>query len=172
MGCCWADTAEIKALNPLGQIPILWGAYVLLADSNAIMVYLVKRYAPTSDWLPDDPVTAAAVQRWLSIAAGEVRYGPAMARGALQWNMPGDPVLAAEIAGRLLGFVEQHLSDRDWLAASHITLADLACYSYVAHAPKGGIPLDPYPCVRRWLATVEAQPWFQPMPASLLPSVA
>ena len=53
--------------------------------------------------------------------------------------------------------MEQHLSDRDWLAASHITLADLACYSYVAHAPKGGIPLDPYPCARRWLATVEAQ---------------
>jgi glutathione S-transferase len=145
---------------------------VLLADSNAIMVYLVKRYAPTSDWLPDDPVTAAAVQRWLSIAAGEVRYGPAMARGALQWNMPGDPVLAAEIAGRLLGFAEQHLSDRNWLAASHITVADLACYSYVAHAPEGGIPLDPYPCVRRWLATVEAQPWFKPMPASPLPSVA
>jgi len=35
----------------------------LLADSNAIMVYLVKRYAPTSDWLPDDPVTTGAVQR-------------------------------------------------------------------------------------------------------------
>ena len=91
-------------------------------NSNAIMVHLVKRYAPTSDWLPDNPVTAAAVQRWLSIAAGEVCYGPAMARGALQWNMPGDPVLAAEIAGRLLGFMEQHLSDRDWLAASLRTL--------------------------------------------------
>ena len=64
-----------------------------------------------------------------------------MVRGALQWNMPGDPVLAAEIAGRLLGFAEQHLSDREWLAASHITLADLACYSYVAHAPEGGCRL-------------------------------
>ena len=86
--------------------------------------------------------------------------------------MPGDPAMTAEIAGRLLGFMEQHLSDREWLAASHITLADLACYSYVAHAPEGGIPLEPYPCVRRWLATVEAQPWFKPMPASPLPSVA
>jgi hypothetical protein len=61
-------SAEFRALNPLGQIPVLRDADVLLADSNAIMVYLVKRYAPTSDWLPDDPVTAAAVQRWLSIA--------------------------------------------------------------------------------------------------------
>ena len=165
-------SAEFRALNPLGQIPVLRDGDVLLADSNAIMVYLVKRYAPTSDWLPDDPVTAAAVHHCLSIASGEVRYSPAMARGALQWNMPGDPALAAEIAGRLLGFVEQHLSDRNWLAASHITLADLACYSYVAHAPKGGIPLEAYPCVRRWLARVEAQPWFKPMPASPLPGDA
>ena len=127
---------------------------------------------PLTGWLPDDPVTAAAVQRWLSIAPARFATVPAMARGALQWNMPGDPVLTVEIAGRLLGFMEQHLSDRNWPAASHITLADLACYSYVAHAPEGGIPLDPYPCVRRWLATVEAQPWFKPMPASPLPSVA
>jgi glutathione S-transferase len=54
-------------------------------NSNAIMVHLVKRYAPTSDWLPDNPVTAAAVQRWLSIAAGEVCYGPAMAPAVLNW---------------------------------------------------------------------------------------
>jgi glutathione S-transferase len=86
--------------------------------------------------------------------------------------MPGNPAMTAEIAGSLLGFMEQHLSGWEWLAASHITLADLACYSYVAHAPEGGIPLDPYPCVRRWLATLEAQPWFKPMPASPLPSIA
>jgi glutathione S-transferase len=120
-------TTSVWYRNPLGQIPVLQDADVTLADSNALMVYLVKRYAPTSDWLPDDPVTAAAVPRWLSIAAGEVRYGPAMARGALQWNMPGDPAMTAEIAGRLLGFMEQHLSGWEWLAASHITLADLAC---------------------------------------------
>jgi glutathione S-transferase len=68
--------------------------------------------------------------------------------------------------------MEQHLSDREWLAASHITLADLACYSYVAHAPEGGIPLESYRCVSRWFATVEAQSWFKPVPASPLPSVA
>jgi glutathione S-transferase len=61
-------SAELRTLDSLGQIPTLRDADVLLTDSNAIMVYLVKRYAPTSDWLPDDPVTAAAVQHWLSVA--------------------------------------------------------------------------------------------------------
>ncbi|WP_207485104.1 glutathione S-transferase family protein [Arenibaculum pallidiluteum] len=162
-------SAEFRALNPLGQIPVLQDGGLILADSNAILVYLVRRYAPDSSWLPEEPAAAASVQRWLSIAAGEVRYGPSMARITLQWGGPGDPVAAAGIARRLLAFMDQHLSGRTWLAADHVTLADLACYSYVAHAPEGGIPLSPYPFVRKWISMVEAQPWFQAMPASPLP---
>lgn len=165
-------SAAYRAINPLGQIPVLQDGPLTLADSIAIMVYLVRRYAPGSAWLPDEPLAAAAVQRWLSIAAGEVRYGPAAARMALQWNMPEDPVAGVRIAERLLAFMEQHLSGRDWLAAPHVTIADLACFSYVAHAPEGGISLDPYTAVRRWLGRVEAEPWFEPMPASPRPNVA
>lgn len=159
-------------MNPLGQIPVLQDGALILADSNAILVYLARRYAPGSSWLPDDAVTAAAVQRWLSIAAGEIRYGPAAARMALLWGLPEDPVAGARIAGRVLAFTEEHLCDRTWLAAHHVTIADLACYSYIAHAPEGGIALDPFPAVRRWLGAVEAQPWFEAMPASPLPEAA
>ena len=45
--------------------------------------------------------------------------------------------------------MEEHLAERDYLATAHPTIADLACYSYVAHAPEGGISLKPYPAVRR-----------------------
>ncbi|MBN8940187.1 MAG: glutathione S-transferase [Rhizobiales bacterium] len=165
-------SAEFRALNPLGQIPVLQDGDLTLADSNAIMVYLAGRYAPDSTWLPKEPVAAAQVQRWLSIAAGEVMYGPATARMALLWGMPGDPVRAGEIANRLLAFMDGHLAARSYLAADHPTIADLACYSYVAHAPEGGIPLDPYPAVRAWLGRVETLPHFKAMPRSPLPKVA
>ena len=52
-----------RKLNPLGQIPVLQDGDLTFADSNAIMVYLVRRYAPDSAWLPLDPVGAAHVQR-------------------------------------------------------------------------------------------------------------
>lgn len=165
-------TPEYARLNPLRQIPVLEDGDRILADSNAILVYLAKRYDPDGPWLLNDPVGAARMQRWLSIAAGEVTYGPATARMALLWNMPGDPVRAKVIAERLLAFMEQHLEDATYLAADHPTIADLACYSYVAHAPEGAIPLEPYPAVRAWLARVEAQPWFKPMPASPIPEPA
>jgi len=67
------------ALNPFGQVPVLEDGEVVIADSNAILVYLAKR-AGRSDWLPEDAQGAAAVQRWLSVAAGELAYGPAAAR--------------------------------------------------------------------------------------------
>ncbi len=159
-----------RALNPLGQIPVLQDGDLTLADSNAIMVYLVRRYAPQSAWMPEAPVAAAQMQRWLSIAAGEVMHGPAAARMIAQFNFPDEPVRAERIANRLLAFMEDHLQQRSFLAAEHPTLADLACYSYVAHAPEGGIPLDRFPAIGAWLARVEALPFFKPMPRSPIPA--
>jgi len=155
---------EFRRLNPLGQIPVLIDGDVVIPDSNAIMVYLVKRYAPRSAWLPSDAVAAANVQRWLSVSAGEIRFGPAAARVALQWGNADDAQPASVIAERVLSFMESHLSGRSFLATDYATLADLACYSYVAHAPEGGITLAPYPQVCAWLKRVEALPGFTAMP--------
>jgi len=162
-------TPEFLKLNPLGQIPVLEDGPLVLADSNAIMVYLVRRYAPGSPWLPEEPVAAAQVQRWLSIAAGEVMHGCAIARAVKHFNAPMDHKQAVRIAERLLRFMEQHLNGRTYLAADHPTIADLACYSYVAHVPEGGVSLEPYPAVRAWLARIEALPQFVPIPPLPIP---
>ena len=165
-------SAGFQKLNPLRQIPVLQDGDLTLADSNAILVYLAKRYAPGSQWLPEQPVAAAQVQRWLSIAAGEVMYGPAVARMITQWNFPSELPRAKKIAAVLLRFMDEHLATRRFLTAEHATIADLACYSYVAHAPEGGISLDEYESVRSWLRRVEALPKFKPIPPSPLPPQA
>lgn len=165
---CPADvrnSAAFRALNPLGQIPVLQDDDVVLADSNAILVYLAKRYAPGSAWLPEDPVGAARVQRWLSQAAGEIMFGPAAARVSARFYDTGVPApLAQALAARVLGLMEGELAARDWLVGTAPTIADIACYSYIAHAPEGGIALDPYPQVRAWIGRVQALPGFVPMP--------
>jgi glutathione S-transferase len=166
------STPEFHKLNPLGQIPVLQDGDLTLADSNAILVYLAKRYAPGSQWLPEEPVAAARVQRWLSIAAGEVMYGPAIARMITQWNFPSELARAKKIAGVLLRFMDEHLKSRSFLAAEHATIADLACYSYIAHAPEGGVPLGDYSSVLTWLRRVEALPKFKPIPPSPIPPEA
>jgi glutathione S-transferase len=157
------SSPQFLALNPLGQIPVLQDGETLIADSNAILVYLAKRYAPGSHWLPHEALAAARVQRWFAIAAGELAYGPALARRIVQWRFPGDRQRALEIGQSLFRFMEAHLADAAYLAAPHPTLADLACYSYTAHAPEGGLSLRPYPAIRGWLSRVEALPGFEPM---------
>lgn len=165
-------TPAFLRLNPLGQVPVLEDGPLVLADSNAILVYLARRYAPGSAWLPEEPVAAAEVQRWFSIAAGEVMYGPGTARLGTLWGRDVDLPRARALAVRLLGFMEGHLAARSWLAAGHPTLADVSCYPYVARAPEGRVDLQPFPAVRAWVARVEALPGFQPMPHLPIPEGA
>jgi glutathione S-transferase len=164
------NTPAFLRLNPLGKIPVLQQGDLVLPDSNAILVYLAKHYAPGSHWLPEEPVAAAHVQRWLSIAAGEIMYGPGTARLIALGFIEGDPAPAHEIAARLFAFMESHLKERNWLATDAATIADIACYAYIAHAPEGGISLAPYPSIKAWLQRVESLPRFKGMPASPLPA--
>ena len=59
--------------------------------------------------------------------------------------------------------MDAELGRRDWLAGEAATIADVACYAYVALAPEGNVSLQDYPRVRAWLARVEALPGFVPM---------
>ncbi|GJE59515.1 glutathione S-transferase [Methylobacterium trifolii] len=163
---------EFRRLNPLGQIPVLEDGEHVIADSNAILVYLAGRYDPEGGWLPRDPLAAAQVQRWLSVAAGEVRHGPAQARMMVLFGAAGSRDAAHALSERVLRFMDDHLAGHAFLTADRPTVADLACYSYVAHAPEGGVSLAPYPAVRAWLQRIEALPRFLAMPRSPIPDAA
>lgn len=154
------------SMNAFGEIPVLQDGDVTLADSNAILVYLASKYDDSGRWLPRDPVAAANVQRWLSAAAGKIAYGPAAARLVTVFNAPRDHEAAKTIAARLFDVLEQELQGRRWLVGGHATIADVAGYSYIAHAPEGGVSLKPYPNIRAWLANVRALPGFVAMPAT------
>ena len=66
----------------------------------------------------------------------------------------------------LFQLMDSELAAQPFLAAATPTIADLALYAYTAHAPEGGISLEPYPSVRAWLARVEALPRFVGMQRS------
>ncbi len=152
--------------NPFGQVPVLQDGDTALFDSNAILVYLARRYDPSGRWLPNDAKGQAAVQAWLSVAAGLIAFGPAAAR---MITLFGAKLQADEVIARshqLLQVMEGVLGRDDFLVGSSATLADVAGYSYIAAAPEGNVDLAPYPNVRAWLARIEALPGFVPFPQS------
>jgi glutathione S-transferase len=155
--------SDFLAINPFGQVPVLEDNGVIIPDSNAILVYLATKYK-RADWLPEDAVGAARVQRWLSVAAGQIAFGPCAARLVTLFGAPFNHGEVIARAHAILKLVEQALTRQDWLAADHATIADVSLYSYVARAPEGDVDLTPYPQVRAWLARVEALDGFVPFP--------
>lgn len=150
---------EYLALNRFGQVPLLDDDGVIVPDSNAIMIYAAKKFGRT-DWLPEDPAAAAAVQRWLSVAAGQIAFGPAAARLVTIFNAGFNPEEVIGRAHAILKVIEAELVGRQWIAADHPTIADVALYSYIARAPEGNVDLSAYANVKAWLGRIEALPGF------------
>lgn|SRR5690606_14989229 len=157
---------EFLRISPLAQVPVIEDNGFTLSDSNAILTYLVETYSDAVLWRGAGASEKAEVQRWLSIAAGEIASGPCAARLVTVFGAQLDHEAAKAKAHALFAMMENHLASRLWLAATRPTLADISAYSYIAHAPEGGVSLLPYPSLRAWLTRVEALPGFVGMERS------
>ncbi len=110
---------------------------------------------------------------WLAFAAGWIQYGVFTARAAVAFGMmanglpndfPVDPK-EGQARGRIsLGILEQRLAASPWLAGPAPTIADVACYPYIALAPMGEVSLEPYPAVRGWIERFRGLPGYLTMP--------
>ncbi|MHC2435465.1 glutathione S-transferase family protein [Bradyrhizobium sp. USDA 4451] len=154
-------TPDYLTLNPFGQVPVLDDDGTIIPDSNAILVYLATKLGRT-DWLPRDAKGAAAVQRWLSVAAGDLAFGPAAARLVTVFGAKFNPEDVIARAHVLLKRLEAHLANRDWLVGAQPTIADVALYSYLSSAPEGNVDLSAYQRVVAFLRRIEALPGFVP----------
>ena len=154
---------EFLKKNIFGQVPVIEDGDITLSDSNSILVYLANKYDTERNWYPESPVSGAEVQRFLSLAAGKIAFGPAAARLVNVFGAGLDHENAKAIAHATLTVLDAHLSGKEWLVGNSPTIADVANYAYIAHAPEGDVSLEPYPNVRAWLARFEALKGFVPM---------
>jgi glutathione S-transferase len=156
-------TEAFLKMNPFGQVPVLKDGETIVWDSQAILVYLARQYAEPS-WLPLDAAVMSRVMAWLSIATNELVRGPAALRVHYKLGRAISLEDAEQLTVTLLHILEQHLQSKDWLAAAHITIADIAIYPYIALAPEGKVDLTPYPAICRWLSRIQALPNYAGMP--------
>ncbi|TNC51619.1 glutathione S-transferase family protein [Rubellimicrobium rubrum] len=159
---------EFLMLNPAGTLPVLTHGGLILTETTAMLVYLV-RLAGRCEWLGgEDPASAARVQQWLAFSA-RLTASLGLARLHDMLGRPAD-IDAARWAGTLClrelesALVENRLLGEDFLAGNAPTVADVACFPYVMLAPDGGVSLDPYPAIRAWTRRIRALPGFVEMP--------
>ena len=159
--------AALLALNPAGSIPILEDGDLVLTESSAMLAYLAVKAAP--DWLGSgEAVETARIQQWLAFSA-RLTASLGGARLVEMLLRPGD--IGALQAGGIAalreleaGLFEQSLRGNRFLASDRPSIADIACFPYVALAPDGGVSLDPYPTIRLWSRALRALDGFIEMP--------
>lgn len=151
---------DFLALNPFGQVPVLVDGETVLADAQAILVYLARQYGDES-WLPLAAEPMSRIVRWLSTTAGEVRQGPESARLYYLFKATSiDVDRATQKSEFILTQLNDHLAERAWLELGHPTIADVAVFPYVALARDGKIDLDQYPHVIAWIDRIKHLPGF------------
>lgn len=158
----------VAALNPRGQVPVLEDDGYNIWDSGACLVYLARKY-DRRDWLPAEPGPMAEVLQWVFMAETEIQFGLQYGRRGFmrdRWVIGSQENQSQyQAIGRVaLDAMEPRLSAHEWLVTERITIADIACYPYVFHAPEAGLPLEPYPGIRAWLARCRAVPNWSPAP--------
>jgi glutathione S-transferase len=147
-------------LNPFGQMPALTDGDYTIADSHACLVYVARKYDPTSKWLPADAEGEAKVAEWLSKSANEVHQGPWMKRAKIR-RPDAIKLSDAEIDARcdhILKLMDGHLTTRDWLALGRPTIADVSCFGPISMLKVSGYDTDRWPGVTRWLDRIRALP--------------
>ncbi|MEH2171101.1 MAG: glutathione S-transferase family protein [Nostoc sp.] len=151
---------EFLALNPFGQVPVLVDENSILADAQAILVYLARQYG-SQQWLPLEAEPMSRVIRWLSTTAGEIRQGTESAR---LFHLFKATSINLEWANQKSEFIltqlNNHLAEREWLELGHPTIADVAVFPYIALANDGKISLQAYPNVGAWIERVKHLPGF------------
>jgi glutathione S-transferase len=155
-------------MNPFGQVPVLTDGDITIRDSQAILVYLAKKYG-NGQWLPNDASALAEVVAWLSTAANEVALGPNRLRLHYKFGRDINLEESRQISIKLLDVLETRLEKYPYLVTDQVTTADIAIYPYIALAPEGMLDLKPYPAVIAWISRIQALPGYIGMPGMWQP---
>lgn len=159
-------TDEFRKLNPNCKIPVLVDGDFVMWESNALLLYIARKFAP-NPYLPEDPEQFGKVAQWIVFGKTTLDTPLALARFWTKYLPPekvdADALAQKRAAGRAaLEVFNGCLAGREFLADSY-TVADIACYPYVSLAHEGEIDISQYPEVLAWVKRVESQPGFVAM---------
>jgi GST-like protein len=151
-------------MNPNGRIPVIVddaaaGGPVTVFESGAILVYLAEA---AGRLLPADGIGRVETLKWLFFGSSQVTHTAMQVHYLLRRKEAGEPhdnlgVYADELI-RLYGILDRVLGDREFLAGSDYSIADIASWTWVDRHEAHGIDVTPWPHLRDWFARIEARP--------------
>lgn len=156
---------ELKALHPLGAAPLIEDGDLLLAESAAIVEYIIVRHGGGRLKLGPDHADYAQYLYWFHFANGNLM--PVMGRmmAVSRAQLPADhPVQqnAQVRLDRVLALVEARLDEAPYLAGQEFTAADvMSVFSLTTMRLFQPLDLGPYPSIRAYLQRIGARPAYR-----------
>ena len=156
---------ELVALHPLGTAPVISDGDLLLAESGAIMDYILARYGDGRLVFGPDHPDFAQYLFWYHYGNGNLQ--PTMGRNMLLGRLglaPDNPTLLRmqERLHRGLKMVDARLAAVDYLAGDTFTAADIMTF-FTLTTMRYFMPVDfgPYPHLRAYLQRIAAREAYQ-----------
>ena len=134
------------------------GEPISVFESGAILLYLAEK---TGRFLSADVRTRIDALQWLFWQMGGL--GPMAGQNHHFTQYAPEPVPYAidryvKETARLYAVLDRRLADRDFITGADYSIADMACYPWIAPYTSAPIDLEPYPEVRRWQAAIRGRP--------------
>lgn len=170
---------ELRAVHPLGKSPVIEDGGRRLAESGAILEYLVERYGRGRMAPPAGDEEARIQYRyWLHYAEGSLMPWLFMKLVMSRLPHPPTPALIRPVAKLLVSgmeakltgpqlqrhaaFIEEALGRSPWLAGDTLTAADVQMsYPLEALLGRSGLPAASFPHIAAFLERIRARPAYQ-----------
>ncbi|MFI4966054.1 MAG: glutathione S-transferase family protein [Caulobacterales bacterium] len=150
---------ELKAVHPLGKSPVITDGAVTIAESGAIVDYIVRKYGDGRLAVAAGSPDFENYNEWLHYAEGSAMLPLMLNMYVMRLGEAGAPLhprIADEMANHL-GYVDRSLGGRDWLMGSELTGADIQM-SFVGEVTRAFGQADKYPNIKAWVERFQARP--------------
>ena len=156
-------TSGYRAINVMGEVPVLEHRGLRLSQSGVILDYLATRLGKFG---PADEDERREILRWLLFDNHKFTSYTATYRYLRTFAADADAAVIAEFGKRARtawGILDAHLQGRRYVAADRLTIADLSLCGYVFWPEEIGVDWDRYPHLRDWIARLRDEPgWKHP----------
>jgi glutathione S-transferase len=156
-------TPAYRAINAMGEAPVLEHDTLRLSQSGVILDYLADKLGQFG---PRDDAERREILRWLLFDNHKLTSYTATYRFMRQYVKDPDQAVMAEFRRRAeaaWAVLDGHLQGRRYVAADRLTIADLSLCGYLFWPEEIGVDWDAYPNVRDWLERLRGEPrWVHP----------
>jgi glutathione S-transferase len=153
---------ELTKVHPLGKSPVITDGDFTIAESGAIVDYLIRHYGKGAMMPAIGSRDYETYNEWLHYSEGSAMLPLLLHLYVSRLKEAGAPLhprIDSEIANHL-GYVEGALQGREFFVGSALTGADIQM-SFVGEMAKVFNKLAPYPNLAAWLSRMHARPAFR-----------